>query len=128
MDEAKPWVSLVKVPVCNIEQAVAYYRDVLGFEEQFTVAEYGWSTLTAGEVSLGLYVPGLGGGSATLGGSAGFQMQVADLPALHALLAGRGALLGEGLYTSADGMQCLEITDTDGNVLHVSQPAPEEGA
>lgn len=41
MNDAKPWVSLVKVPVSDLKRAVAYYRDVLGFEEQFTAAGYG---------------------------------------------------------------------------------------
>jgi predicted enzyme related to lactoylglutathione lyase len=126
MKDAGVSVSLVKVPVSDVNQSVPYYRDVLGFEEQFTVEEYGWSSLTAGDVSLGLFVPGKGGGNATPGGSTGFQLQVDDLAALYARLHQRGALLGEGIYTSADGMQCLEIQDPDGNVLHVSQPCSEE--
>lgn len=128
MNGAKPRATLVKVPVSDPERAVTHCPDVLGFAGQFTVPEYGWSSLAAGDVALGLYVPGLGGGSATPGGSAGFQIRVADLRALHAPLAGRGALLDGGLYTSADGMQCVEITEPDGNVLRVSRAAPEGGA
>jgi catechol 2,3-dioxygenase-like lactoylglutathione lyase family enzyme len=123
--DAAPRVGLVKLPVSDLNRAVAYYRDVLGFEEEFTAPEYGWSSLSAGEVKLGLYVPGMGGGDQTPGGSAGFQLQVHDLTSLHQHLAQRGAIMPEGVYTAADGMRCLIVHDPDGNQLQIGEPQTE---
>jgi catechol 2,3-dioxygenase-like lactoylglutathione lyase family enzyme len=118
-------VSLVKLPVSDLKRAVAYYRDVLGFQEMFTEPAYGWSSLSAGDVKLGLYVPGMGGGDQTPGGSAGFQLEVNDLTSLHQCLADRGAIMSQGVHMSDDGMRRLIVSDPDGNLLQITEPQVE---
>lgn len=89
-------LALLKVPVTDIHRSVAFYRDELGFEPQFVVEEFGWAQLVAQELPLALYVPGQGGGSGNVGGSAGFHLMLppAAFDRLAASLQKRGILVG----------------------------------
>lgn len=110
-------LSLLKIPVSNIARSVTFYRDVLGFEEQFVVAEYGWAQFQINAVpsalSLALYVPSQGGGDRTMGGSVDFHFSTPNLEALFTQ--GKEA----ESQTGADGTRFVEVTDPDGNLLKI---------
>lgn len=114
-------LSLLKIPVTDIGVSAAFYRDKLGFEQQFVVEEYGWAQFRAGIVPLALYVPGMGGGDRTPGGSVDFQLEGPDLIGYAMLLENRGVDIGEGVMESGDDGYFLEVSDPDGNVLKFVQ-------
>src|SRR5258708_21837332 len=53
-------LALIKIPVSDIQRSAAFYRQTLGFEQEFVAAEYGWAQFKAGELPLALYKPGMG--------------------------------------------------------------------
>jgi len=121
-------IGLVTVPTRDLARSVAFYRDVLGFEEQNTVPEFGRSTLTAGAVRLGLFIPGMGGGNRRPGGSVGFTLAVDDLGPVYEQLVQRGASMPNGIFHADDGQAWVEVHDPDDNVLKIVQPAAAHGA
>lgn len=130
MKEAGIRLVCVKIPVSDLSRAVAYYRDVLGMEERVTLPEYGWASLAAGEVRVGLHVPDPTGGERPPGGQVGFQLAADDLASLHDRLAARGAALPLGLFQAENGIGCLLVVDPDGNVISIigsAGPVPEPG-
>lgn len=114
-------LSLLKLPVRDVERAAAFYRDVLGMTQAFVAAEYGWAQFTAGNVPLALYVPGMGGGDGQPGGSAGFHLAL-DADAFEALaerLRAAGALVDDRVHRGDDGTVFLDARDPDANVVKV---------
>jgi len=114
-------LSLLKIPVTEINRSVAFFRDFLGLKEEFVADEYGWAQLSAGNLSLALYVPGKGGGEGTVGGSVGFHLTLAapEFDALSSDLLARG-VLGEGrVHQGNDGTTFIDVVDPDGNVLKI---------
>src|SRR5438309_2062075 len=65
---------LLKIPVTDVRRSANFYRDALGFHEEFVVEQYGWAQLKAGEIPIALYQPGKGGGDGHIGGSTGFHL------------------------------------------------------
>jgi len=118
-------LSLLKVPVRDVERAAAFYRDVLGMREAFVAAEYGWAQFGAGSVPLALYVPGMGGGDGEPGGGAGFHLALeADaFEALAERLRAAGALVDDQVHRGADGTVFVDARDPDGNVIKVVRVA-----
>ena len=118
-------LSLVKIPVSNIDTAVPYYRDVLGLEEQFFVPDYGWAQFLVGDFPIALYEPGEGGGGSS-GQCDSIHFSVADIEATHHLLLTRNADIPRGVEIAADGMLFFELYDIDGNVIKVLQAQKQE--
>ncbi len=108
-------VCLIKIPVSSIATAQPFYRDVLGLTEEFAVAEYGWAQYKAGEMSIALYVPGMGGGTAAAGSSDHLHFSVSSFDAIAQRLADSGLDVEAALHHGNDGSQFYEITDPDGN-------------
>ncbi|WP_420643223.1 VOC family protein [Candidatus Leptofilum sp.] len=121
MNDFQPKITLVKIPVSNIEKSVAYYRDVLGLPESFSALEYGWAQLEVGSLPFCLYEAGKGGGGGTPGTCDAVHFAVSDAAASYEALAVRGANIPSGLETSADGMRFFDIHDPDGNLIKVVQ-------
>ncbi|WP_420627714.1 VOC family protein [Candidatus Leptofilum sp.] len=121
MTNWQPEIALIKIPVSNIKQSVAYYRDVIGLPESFSVPEYGWAQLQLGNLPFCLYDPAKGGGGGTPGTCDALHFAVPDAAASHAELAERGAIIPGGLETSADGMTFFDLHDPDGNIIKVVQ-------
>lgn len=114
-------LSLLKVPVSDIARSVAFYRDAMGFTEGFVAPEYGWAQLNAGTLSLALFVPGMGGGDAKVGGSAWFHLSLpgSEFDALAERLGTRDALVEGRIHQGNDGAVFVDVLDPDGNVLKV---------
>ncbi|MEN8151629.1 MAG: VOC family protein [Planctomycetota bacterium] len=119
MNDLKPRVSLVKIPVADFAASTAFYREVLGLAEEFAVEEYGWAQYRLGDVPLCLYVPGTGGGSGEPGGDTGIHLAVDDVAAAFGRLRQRGAEFACELTTSDEGSSFFEVRDPDGNTIKV---------
>ena len=114
-------LSLVKLPVRDVERAAAFYRDVLGMTQVFVAAEYGWAQFATGSVPLALYVPGMGGGDGEPGGSAGFHLALGGdaFETLAERVRAAEALVGGQVHRGADGTVFIDARDPDGNVIKV---------
>ena len=119
-------LSLLKIPVSNVEKSAQFYVEGLGFSQQFVAAAYGWAQFLAGDVPLGLYEPGKGGGTRQPGGSVDFHLSTTALVDLEARLKQYGANIYEGIVQSNDGLDILEVEDPDGNVLKFVQQQEEK--
>ena len=112
-------IGLIKIPVTDFDKATAYYREVIGLEEEFAVAEYGWAQYKTGNLPLCLYVVGMGGGEGTPGHEVGFHLTVNDIQAFYDQLAAHGAQFASEIVGSADGGQFFMLQDPDGNTFKV---------
>lgn len=121
MNGFQPQLALLKIPVSDIEQSVAYYRDVVGLPESFSVPAYGWAQLQLGDLPFCLYNPAKGGGGGTPGTCDTIHLAVADIEASYETLATRGAIIPGGLESSADGISFFDLHDPDGNMIKVVQ-------
>ena len=110
-------VGFVKIPVSDFERSRSFYRDTLGLEEAFAVAEFGWAQYETGTVPICLYVPGAGGGSRKPGGDTGVQLRVANARAAYEALQDHASQYGEG----EDGTVSFVLIDPDGNAFQVAQ-------
>jgi catechol 2,3-dioxygenase-like lactoylglutathione lyase family enzyme len=120
-------LSLLKIPVSEITRSAAFYRDALGFEQQFAAEEYGWAQFQAGDLPLALYKPGLGGGDGKIGGSTGFHLSLPpqQFDALAAALLQRGCLVEDKVHRGDDGTTFIEVRDPDANTLKIMRAAAE---
>lgn len=110
-------LALLKIPVSDVARALPFYRDALGFNEVFVVAEYGWAQLSAADLPLALYVPGLGGGDRAPGGEVDFHLAVPDLEVWCVAAVARGASCPAGVERGDDGTAFCVLVDPDGNRL-----------
>ena len=119
----------VRYFVTDLDDAVAFYRDLLGFEEQLRPSP-AFAMLYRGELRLLLSVPGgPGGGGApmpdgTLPGPGGWNriaLQVEDLPAAVGELRGQGARFRNDIVTGTGGKQIL-AEDPSGNPVELFEP------
>jgi AraC-like DNA-binding protein/catechol 2,3-dioxygenase-like lactoylglutathione lyase family enzyme len=121
MSDSQFLIGLVKIPVTDFARATAFYREVLGLEEEFAVEAYGWAQYRTKPVPLCLYVAGAGGGDGTPGGDTGIHLVVPDAGVLCRELTQRGAILVCDLTTSDDGGSFFVVRDPDGNTLKICQ-------
>ena len=113
--------------VSDLDASIAWFKDVLGFEVVFKVAEAGWAEVStpAEGVSIGLDqtnadVDGSGGSIPVLG--------VVDIDAARAELEAKGVKF-EGETQELPGMVKLAtFFDPDGNRYMFAQSLVEEGA
>jgi len=121
-------LTLLKIPVSDIAASARFYRDGIGFEQEFIVEEYGWAQFKAGDLSVALYKPGMGGGNRTPGGSVDFHLATSDLHQLQERLKRCDPNLKIGIFKNDDGSETLEFSDPDGNELKIGKvQAPVEG-
>lgn len=105
-----------KIPVLDLDKAIEFYVDILGFSLVFRADEFGWLTIQQESVQFGLYIPGQGGGTREPGGSIDFSFAVEDIVSLQSNLKKNNALVSD-IADTADGMQVIDVTDPFGNVL-----------
>jgi CreA protein len=108
----------ISVNVANLEKAIDWYRDVLGFEVEYKLAEYGWCEVSSPVtgVTLGLgqaEEPKVGGITPTFG--------VKDIDAARKHLESREVRFDGDTY-EIDGMVKLAtFYDPDGNSFMLAQ-------
>jgi len=120
----------VRYIVDDVDDAIAFYRDRLGFEVQMHPAP-AFAMLTRGDLRLLLSAPsGQGGGGQVLpdgrrpapGGWNRFSLEVDDLPAEVERLRGAGAALRSDIVHGVGGDQVI-VDDPSGNPVELFQPA-----
>jgi catechol 2,3-dioxygenase-like lactoylglutathione lyase family enzyme len=120
----------VRYIVDDVEAAIEFYRDRLGFAVDFHPAP-GFARLTRGDLSLLLNAPGAGGagtagGDPRPGGWSRFQIEVEDLDALVEELRGQGATFRGSLVEGMGGRQIL-VEDPAGNPVELFQISTRQG-
>ena len=125
MSETSYQLSLLKIPVSEISRSAEFYRDILGFSQQSAAEEYGWAQLQAGDLSVALYKPGMGGGTGQVGGSTGFHLCLPPerFDQMAADLLKRGVLVDNMVHQSDEGGVFIGVSDPDGNVIKIMPAA-----
>lgn len=106
--------------VADLGRSLAYYRDVLGFEQEFVYGEppfYG--AVKLGEASVHLGSPAAQAARRGLG-SAYFFCDNVD--AYYATVVAKGALVTSPLANHPYGMRDFQVKDPDGNLLGFGHP------
>jgi catechol 2,3-dioxygenase-like lactoylglutathione lyase family enzyme len=120
----------VRYFVHDVEAAIAFYREQLGFDVDMHPAP-GFAMLSRGELRLLLNTPGGGGGAGQPmpdgrtpepGGWNRFQLEVNDLAEVVATLREAGASFRNDIVTGVGGKQIL-LDDPSGNPIELFQPA-----
>jgi catechol 2,3-dioxygenase-like lactoylglutathione lyase family enzyme len=118
----------VRYLVDDLDDAVAFYRDLLGFEVELQPSPM-FAMLYRGDLRVLLSVPGGGGGSAPMadgakqeaGGWNRFALQVADLEATVEELHGKGASFRNDVVTGV-GVKQILLQDPAGNLVELFEP------
>lgn len=119
----------VRYIVDDVDAAIGFYTDILGFEVQMHPAP-GFALLERGDLRLLLNSPGGGGGAGqpmpdgTLpapGGWNRFQVEVDDLDGIVGDLEAKGAHFRNEVVTGVGGRQVL-VEDPAGNPVELFEP------
>jgi catechol 2,3-dioxygenase-like lactoylglutathione lyase family enzyme len=120
----------VRYQVANIERAIAFYRDRLGFEPKERAGEM-FASVTSGNLRLILSGPGSSGSrpmpdgqAQTPGGWNRILIYVDDLASRMATLESAGVRFRNQVESGPGGKQIL-IEDPDGNVIELHEPPRE---
>src|SRR5262249_54571061 len=131
-DERMATVS-VRYIVHDVDQAIVFYCDELGFSEVMHPAP-AFAMLAKGDLRLVLSAPGggPGGGQAmpdgtvpTPGGWNRFSLEVSDLDSVVGQLRAHGARFRNDIVTGVGGRQIL-VEDPSGNPVELFEPILEE--
>jgi predicted enzyme related to lactoylglutathione lyase len=103
------------IGVTNLEQALAWYRDTLGFKHLYTAEAIGWCELETGvaRVNVGLSQQEEAGGP----GGATLTFGVKDIAVAEAELKARGVKFDGPVRVIPDLVKLLTFYDPDGNTL-----------
>jgi catechol 2,3-dioxygenase-like lactoylglutathione lyase family enzyme len=119
----------VRYFVDDLDAAVDFYRDMLGFEEELRPSP-SFAMLYRGDLRLLLSVPGGGGGGGAAlsdgtvpeaGGWNRFALQVADLETTVTELRAKGAGFRNDIVTGV-GVKQILLQDPAGNLIELFQP------
>ncbi|HZD22159.1 MAG TPA: VOC family protein [Acidimicrobiia bacterium] len=118
--------------VDDVDAAIAFYREQLGFVEVMHPAPT-FAMLSRGDLRLALSVPGPGGGGAAMpdgrlpepGGWNRIQIEVSDLPALIDSLRSEGVVFRNELVEGVGGNQII-VEDPSGNPVELFEPKRDE--
>lgn len=111
----KPQAVKFMIEAVDMDRAVSFYRDILGFEESI-VSPY-WSELTHGDAILGIH----GGGEATPKVT-GLSLQYADVDdAYRTALGGGATALSAPHQREGEPIILATIRDPEGNEIMLTQ-------
>lgn len=114
----------IAVTVADVDEALAFYRDVLGLRFLFAPAP-SLAFLAAGDVRLMLTTPQ---GAGAVGENSVLYFQVSDAAAAHEAIVGRGATDERGAQRTAE-MEDHElwtafVRDPEGNLIGLMEERP----
>jgi catechol 2,3-dioxygenase-like lactoylglutathione lyase family enzyme len=124
----------VRYIVDDVDAAIGFYRDRLGFEEVMHPAPT-FAMLCRGELRLALSAPsGAGGGGQAMpdgtvpepGGWNRFSLEVSDIEGRVAELRQAGVHFRNDIVTGVGGRQIL-VEDPSGNPVELFEPLAREG-
>jgi catechol 2,3-dioxygenase-like lactoylglutathione lyase family enzyme len=118
-------MAAIRYIVDDVERAIGFYRDLLGFDVEMHPAP-GFAALSRGDLRLYLNAPGAGGagragGSPEPGGWNRFQLEVENLEEFSAPLREAGARFRGDRVEGQGGAQIL-VEDPSGNVVELFEP------
>jgi catechol 2,3-dioxygenase-like lactoylglutathione lyase family enzyme len=125
----------VRYIVNNVDEAIAFYRDRLGFHEDMHPAPT-FAMLSRGDLRLVLSAPGGGpGGGGPMpdgtvpqpGGWNRFSLEVSDLAGVVETLRQHGAHFRNDIVTGVGGKQIL-VDDPSGNPVELFEPILPEAS
>jgi lactoylglutathione lyase len=114
-------VGYVIVGVTDLERAIAFYRDALGFEFVHAAPEFHFAEFTVGGMRFSLAGGNGGDGSHKVGGNTGIGLTVDDVDAAHKELAGQGVRFTMEPAQQPWGGYMAMFADPDGNVFYLDQ-------
>jgi predicted enzyme related to lactoylglutathione lyase len=117
---ASPSIQLIELQVTDIERAVAFYRDVFGWE--VTLPDSAYALLDAGPVPIGLVVQ-----DSVRPGGAMLVIVTEDLELLRDRVVEYGGMLRQPIAPSWRGRQ-FRFSDLDGNEVVVWSDAITQAA
>jgi catechol 2,3-dioxygenase-like lactoylglutathione lyase family enzyme len=111
--------STAALSVSDYGKALAWYRDVLGFEVVFELESWGWAQLQSPVSGLLL---GIGQSEEVKqGGGATLTFTVTDIDAARAYLEGEGVTFDGDTHQVEDMVRLCTFYDLDGNALMLAQ-------
>lgn len=103
----------VMFPVSNLSRAAAFYRDILGLQQEVYSEEYQWAEFNCVNVTLSLKG---GYSSDEIAGGARLALAVENIEVVYAELLAKGVRLS-GPPTDHGVCQHLEIRDPDNHIV-----------
>ena len=124
-------VELIPLPVSDVDRAIAFYEDQLGFHKDFDVepsegVRVVQLTPEGSGCSLG-FGTGLDAYAGEPGSVRGVHLIVEDLTQTRAHLLGRGVQVGE-IHDFGGGVRGANFSDPDGNSFELQELAWRKGA
>lgn len=108
------------IPVAEMERALRFYRDILGFIVSFTNGDpVSFAVINQGGTQLHLSV------QPHQAGSSHVHIPVDDLDALYERLMQAGATVRQAPTLQEWGLRDIVIADPDGNTFEIAEPVPE---
>lgn len=105
------------VPVADMGRAIRFYRDLLGFEVQFTNGSpVSFAVLKQGDAELHLSA------EPAKAGSFHAHLMVDDLDGIHERLQQGGATIRQPPKVQPWGLRDIVIADPDGNTFEIAEP------
>ena len=110
---------LVQMRVSDLDRAVKFYQEILGFEVRLRSDSLQWAELTFGIQGVAV---GLGSGSEVKGsGSVSLNIGVKDVDAARTLLEGKGVVFAGDTMVIPDKVKLAEFSDPDGNRIRLAE-------
>ena len=110
---------LVQIAVSDLDEAVSFYRDTLGFELESRDDDLNWARIKPGIANVTI---GLGAGGAAQGsGTMSLNFSVADLDTARATLESRGVVFDGPTITVPGVVRLADLRDLDGNRIRLAQ-------
>ena len=115
--------SAPELPSANLDNAIAYYEEKLGFEVAMRLPENEYAVIERDGVAIHLFVD-----AASKPSPIGVHIFSSDLDQLYAELQTSGAIITQKIERKPWGNRDFRVRDQFGNELKFSEPLEDEAA